>query len=132
MRSLARKTSMRKLLIFAAVSEGSLGLILLVYPPIVIRLLFNSEISGVGVLVSRVAGISLIALGVACWPDCNTLRAFFGMLAYGLLVMLYLVYLGVNGGVGILLWPAVAFHACLSVLLVLAWRKEQQDKAKSA
>ena len=109
---------MKELLTFAAISEGSLGLILLVYPPIVIRLLFNSEIAGAGVLMSRVAGISLIALGVACWPGRDVLRAFLGMLTYGLLVMSYLVYLGVNCGVGILLWPAVALHAGLSVLLV--------------
>ena len=69
---------MKKLLILAALSEALTGLILLVYPPIVIRLLFGSEISGAGVLMSRLAGMSLIALGMACWPDRNTLRAFFG------------------------------------------------------
>ncbi len=117
---------MKKLLILAAVGEALTGLILLVYPPIVIRLLFDSEIAGAGVVVSRIAGISLIALGVACWPDRNTLRAFFGMLTYNLLATLYLIYVGVNGGVGILLWPAVAAHAGLSVLLVRTWGKERQ------
>ncbi len=119
---------MKKLLTFAAVSEAATGLVLLVYPPIVIRLLFDSEITGAGVLMSRLAGISLIALGVACWPDSATLRAFYGMFTYSLLAMLYLVYVGVSGGVGILLWPAVAVHAGLSVLLVRAWWKEQPDK----
>jgi hypothetical protein len=114
---------MKKLLIVAAVGEALTGLILFVYPPVVIRLLFASEIAGAGVLMSRIAGISLMALGVACWPDRNTLRAFFGMLTYSLLAMLYLVYVGVNGGVGILLWPVVAAHAGLSVLLVRGWRK---------
>jgi hypothetical protein len=37
---------MKKLLIQLAVVEGLSGLILLVYPPIVIRLLFDSEIAG--------------------------------------------------------------------------------------
>lgn len=104
------------------------GLILLVYPPIVIRLLFDSEIAGAGVLMSRIAGISLIALGVACWPDRFTLRAFFGMLTYSLFAMLYLAYIGVNGGRGILLWPAVAVHAGLSILLAWAWWKEQRPQ----
>jgi hypothetical protein len=99
---------------------------LLVYPPIAIRLLFGSEIAGAGILMSRIAGISLIALGVACWPARNVLQAFFGMLTYSSLAMLYLVYVGVSGGSGILLWPAVAAHAGLSVLLVWAWRKERQ------
>jgi hypothetical protein len=108
------------------VSEALTGLILLVYPPIVIRLLFDSEIAGASVLMSRLAGMGLIALGVACWPDRNSLRAFFGMLTFSLLAALYLVYLGVIGGAGILLWPAVAVHAALSILLVWTWRKEQQ------
>jgi hypothetical protein len=116
---------MKRLLILAAVSEALTGLILLVYPPIVIRLLFASEIAGAGVSMSRLAGITLIALGVACWPDRNAQRAFFGMLTYSLLAMLYLVYVGGNGGVGILLWPAVAVHGGLALLLVSAWRKER-------
>jgi len=119
---------MKKLLILAAVSEALAGLILLAYPPIVIRLLFDSEIAGAGVLMSRIAGISLIALGVACWPDGNPLRAFLGMLIYSLLATLYLLYVGVNGGVGILLWPAFVAHVGLSVLLVRAWRKEQRPR----
>jgi len=117
---------MKKLLILAAVSEGLTGLILLVYPPIVTRLLFDSDVDGTGVLMSRLAGMSLIALGVACWPDQNTIRAFLGMLTFSVLAMLYLVYVGINGAAGILLWPAVAAHASLSVLLILAWRKGHQ------
>jgi len=117
---------MRKLLIFLAASEGLTGLILLVYPPIVIRLLFGTEIAGAGVFTSRLAAISLIALGVACWPDHDTLRGFRGMLTYGLLAMLYLVSVGMNGGAGILLWPAVAAHAAVSVLLVRTWWKERK------
>ena len=117
---------MKSLLILAAVSETLTGLILFVYPPVVIRLLFGSEIAGAGVLVCRIAGISLIALGAACWPEGKMVTAFLGMLTYGILAALYLVYVGVNGGAGILLWPAVTAHAGLSVLLVWAWRKERQ------
>jgi hypothetical protein len=36
----------------------------LVYPPIVVKLLLGAEISGVGVVMSRIAGMSLIALGL--------------------------------------------------------------------
>jgi hypothetical protein len=123
---------LKKLLILAAVSEGLTGLILLVYPPIVTRLLFDSDIAGVGVLMSRLAGISLIALGVACWPERNMLRALFGMLTFGLLAMLYLIYVGANGQAGILLWPAVLVHAGLSFLLVWAWWKGRQAMAANA
>lgn len=117
---------MKKLLTLAAAAEAMTGLILLLYPPIVIRLLFDSDITGAGVLMSRLAGISLIALGVACWPHHNVLRAFFGMLTFGLLAALFLVYVGVAGEAGILLWPAVAVHSGLSALLVRAWWKERQ------
>jgi len=119
---------MKKVLILAAVGEALTGLILLAYPPIVIRVLFDSQIAGAGILTSRIAGISLIALGVACWPDRNNLRAFYGMLTYSLLATLYLVYVGVSGEVGLLLWPAVAAHVGLSGLLFWAWWKSSSDR----
>ena len=58
----------KKVLALAAVAEAGTGLLLLAFPPIVVRLLFGAEISGVGVVMSRIAGIGLIGLGVACWP----------------------------------------------------------------
>jgi hypothetical protein len=122
---------MKKLLVLAAISEGSIGLILLVYPPIVIRLLFGAEIAGPSVWISRFAGIALIGLVVACWPDSNLARAFLGMSTYSTLAMLYLAYVGLNGGMGILLWPAVAVHVGLSVLLVRAWWNEGRILARS-
>jgi hypothetical protein len=123
---------MKKLLILAAASEALAGLILLVAPSIAIGLLFDSEIGGAGILMSRIAGISLIALGVACWPVPNPVRALIGMVTYSSLAMLYLAYLGINGRVGILLWPAVAAHSGLTVLLVLAWRKERRAPTANA
>ena len=60
---------MKNLLVLAAAGEAIAGLILLVYPPILVKLLFGAPIVGAGVVMSRIAGISLIALGLACWPD---------------------------------------------------------------
>ena len=97
----------------------------MVDPPIVIRLLFGSDIAGAGFSACRIAGISLIALAVACWPKGIMLRPVFGILTYNLLVTLYLAYVAANGVAGILLWPATALHAGLSALLVRAWRKER-------
>jgi hypothetical protein len=100
---------------------------LLIYPSIVVRLLFAAEIGGPGVLMSRIAGISLIALGIACWPVRVAARALSGMLTYSLLAMLYLIYLGLGGQwAGILLWPAVAVHAVLTILLARAWFNERK------
>ena len=99
---------------------------LLAYPPIAIRLLLGPEITSMSVLISRLTGIALIALAVACWPDRNLFRAFFGMLTYNALATLFLVYAGLIGASGILLWPAVALHAGLSILLIQAWRRERR------
>jgi hypothetical protein len=117
---------MKRLLMIAAVGEAVTGLMLLAYPAIVFRLLFGEEITDAGILISRVTGISLIALGVACWPDSNLLRAFYAMFSYSTAVMLYLVFAGIGGKGGIMLWPAVAAHAGLSFLLVLAWRNQRK------
>ena len=113
---------MKILLAFAALSEAVLGLALLLFPPIVIWLLLGAEIIGVGDVVSRFAGIALIGLGVACWPNDSARQALDGMLTYSVLATLLLVYVGVRGpSVGVLLWPAVVVHVILIVLLLRPW-----------
>ena len=104
-----------------------MGLALLAYPPIVIRLLFGAEITGVAILMSRFTGIALIGLGVACWPNGSAHQALHGMLTYGTLAALYLAYVGVRDqGVGVLLWPAVVVHVILVILLVGARSREKK------
>ena len=113
---------MNIVLAVAAASEAATGLALLAYPPIVVRLLLGAEIVGIGDVVGRFGGIGLIGLGVACWPSGSSLQALHGMLTYGTLATLYLAYVGVSGqGGGMLLWPAVAVHALLIILLLRAW-----------
>jgi hypothetical protein len=110
---------MRRVLVFAAVAEAATGLALALAPPLVGQLLLGVDLTGVAVPVARVAGLGLIGLGVACWPGPPIL----GMLFYSGTVTLILAWLGVAGGLGgILLWPAVALHAVLSVLLLRDWR----------
>ena len=105
---------MKWVLIIAAVGEAGTGLALLIVPSLVGRLLLGEELTGIAIPVARVAGIALIALGIACWP--GTPRV--GMLTYSAAVTLYLAYLGFAGGMnGILLWPAVVLHAILTALL---------------
>jgi hypothetical protein len=105
---------MKKALIFAAVAEVATGLALLIVPSLVGQLLLGGELTGVAIPVARVAGIALIALGIACWPGPPLV----GMLTYSAAVTLYLAYLGLTGGfAGVFLWPAVALHAVLSILL---------------
>ena len=120
--------AMKGLLGLAAVLEAATGLVLLVYPAIVVRLLFGAEIAGAGMVMSRIAGIGLVGLGIACWPSRDTRgRAGWplcGLRTYSSLVTLYLACLGIRGEwVGMLLWPAVAAHAVLTCLLARAWFK---------
>ena len=109
-----------KVLALAAAAEAGTGLLLLLWPAIVVRVLFGAEIVGVGVIMSRLAGIALIGLGVACWPGHDTRWPFYGMLTYTVLVMVYLLVVGKAGHAGVLLWRAVVAHAILAVLLLLA------------
>jgi hypothetical protein len=123
-----------KVLTFAAVMEVATGLILIVDPAVVVALLVGMEVSGVGTLVGRCFGITLLALGLACWPGPRpaegggpTLR---GMLVYNALIAFYLTFLGtVRHQGGLLLWPAVALHAVIAVLLVWTWRGERSRDA---
>jgi hypothetical protein len=122
---------MRAVLVLAAVGEATTGLALLIVPSLVGRLLLGEDLTGVAIPVARVAGIALIALGVACWPgsdaDNSPSRALRAMLCYSLFTTLYLAYLGIGGErVGRLLWSAVAIHAILTTLLVRAWLKEHR------
>jgi hypothetical protein len=120
---------MKKVLALAAVGEGATGLMLIVYPPIVVRLLCGAEVSGFGVIVSRFFGISLIALSVACWPAEGSAQPLYGMLTYSALATLYMFAIGIGGYVGILLWPAVVVHAILTGLLGGAWLKQRKSRA---
>jgi len=117
----------KKILTFTVFGEAALGLVLLVHPPIVVRLLFNAELAGSGVVMARVLGIALISMGVACRPGSGAAQAPWGMLTYSALVALYLACLGIDGEwVGYLLWPTVALHALLTFLLARAWRNGQR------
>ena len=110
---------MKQSLGLTAIIEAATGLALIIAPSLVGRLLFGAEFTGVAIPAARVTGIALLALGVACWPGST---AFCGMLTYSALVTLYLLYLAIGGEwVGPLLWPVVALHAILSVLLARAW-----------
>ena len=116
---------MKWVLALAAVSEAATGLALLIVPSLVGHLLLGEELIGVALPVARVAGIALIALGVACWPGPPLV----GMLTYSAVVTLYLAYLGLAGGLtGILLWPAVVLHVVLTALLTWASTRDQKMK----
>ncbi len=115
---------MKNALTFAAIGEAATGLALLVVPSLVGQLLLGEQLAGVAIPVARVAGIALVALGIACWPGPPLV----GMLVYGTLVTLYLAYLAFAGNLsGILLWPAVVFHAILTAFLARDVARMRRD-----
>jgi hypothetical protein len=108
---------MNNVLVLAAVGEVATGVALLLVPSLVGQLLLGAELTGVAMTVARVAGIALVALGVACWPGTPLV----GMLTYSAAVTLYLAYVGFTGGViGMLLWPTVFLHGIVTVFLTRA------------
>jgi hypothetical protein len=113
---------MNKPLAIAAIAEAATGGALIFAPSLVARLLLGADLTGVGLAVGRVAGFSLVAMGVACWPGAEAMRGkLCGMSTYGLLVTLYLAYLGLwTECSGPLLWPAILAHAVLTFLLIRA------------
>ena len=119
---------MRTVLVLAAVCEAATGVALLLVPSLVGQLLLGAGLTGVAVTVARVAGIALIALGVACWPGTPLV----GMLSYSAAVTVYLAYVGVAGGpTGMLLWPAVVVHVILTTLLAWVWRMSDATVRRS-
>jgi hypothetical protein len=115
---------MKRVLVFAAVSAAT-GLALLIVPSLVGRLLLGEGLTGIAIPVARVAGIALIALGVACWPGTPLV----GMLTYSAAVTVYPACIGFAGGLtGILLWPAVVLHVILTALLTRAATSDQETK----
>ena len=116
---------MKKVLTITALAEVGIGVGLIVVPSLVGRLLLGADLAGVANPLARVAGIALLALGVACFPGSTALC---GMLTYNLLATAYLLYLAVRGEwVGPLLWPAVGLHIILTFLLVGVWWKARKE-----
>jgi len=106
----------RKVLVFSAVAEVGTGLVLMLDPAILVRLLLGAELSGVAPVLARCFGVAVLALGLA--PALRTLGI------YNALIALFLAYLGASGqATGPLLWPVVALHAAVALLLIWTGRR---------
>ena len=80
----------------------------------------GAGVVGAGVAVARIAGMGLLAIGLACWPAREAAgrgSALLGMLTFSVLIALYLLRVGVVYGGGVLLWPAVAAYGVIALLL---------------
>jgi quinol-cytochrome oxidoreductase complex cytochrome b subunit len=89
-----------------------------------------------GVVVARVAGAALLALGVACWlarndeQSCAARGLITAMLLYNIAAVAVLGYAGIGVGLtGIGLWPAVVLHAAMTVWCFVCLRTKRVNVA---
>jgi hypothetical protein len=116
----------KSLLSVTGALEAATGLVLLVAPSVLVELLLGAAPgTPVGVTISRVAGVTLLALGVACWlaREDAAGRAAKGlvaaMLLYNVAVVAILVLAWTSLALfGIAFWPVVLAHAGLAAWCV--------------
>jgi hypothetical protein len=119
------------LLVVTALAEAGIGLLLLVVPWAPLALLLGvAEASPESILLARLLGAALFAIGVGCWlgrsdtlgPSQRGLIT--GALGYDAAVAALLVYARLSLNlVGIALWPAVVLHAMLAIWCVVCLSK---------
>jgi len=112
----------RYLVTAAAWLEIATGAGLLTVPHIPCQLLFAAGLEGAGVPLARLAGIGLIALGIACLPSTEEpLRsAVLGLFAYNLGTAILATWVGLATTLrGSLLWPAAVLHSVIAAALLV-------------
>jgi hypothetical protein len=122
---------MSRLLKLTGIIETVTGLGLVAMPSVVVRLLLGSPLdTSAAVMLGRVAGAALLALGVACWiaRDDTQSRATRGlvvaMLVYNIPATAVLAVAGIGLGLhGVVLWPAVVLHAAMGVWCIACLRR---------
>lgn len=116
------------LLVVTALVEAGAAVALLVAPELAIGLLLGSGLSSPSLLVvGRVTGAALMALGVASWlarrgPSRGPTAVVAGMLIYNLAVPILLLHAASLGMRGIALWPASILHAALAIWCIAGLR----------
>jgi len=107
------------------------GLALIVVPALAVSFVIGQPLSEPdGVVLGRIAGVVLLALGIACWLARNesqnraAISLIWVLLFYDVSVVLTLLFVHVRialGGIG--LWPAVALHSGLGVWSLVCLRE---------
>lgn len=92
-----------RLLGIAAAIEAATGLALLASPDLVARLLLGAEAGGTGAALGRFAGAALACLALWLFQPVAVACLLFAVFGAGLQ--------------GVLLWPAIAYHAAATMLL---------------
>jgi hypothetical protein len=112
----------RFVVVTAALLEIVVGAMLLVAYEVPSRLLFGATPEGAGIVLTRLAGIALIALGIACLPLAiaeSRRSAVLGLFIFNAGAAILLVWVGVATVLhGLLLWPGAGLHAIIAAALL--------------
>ena len=118
---------MKTLLVVKSAVELMAGLVLALFPSMVVSLLLGSSLEeSAGIVVCRIGGTALLTLGIACWlarNDSQSLAAtglVFALLFYDIAIVVTLIsaHFGFRlSGIG--LWPGVVLHAGLGLWSLL-------------
>ena len=103
----------------ASAIELVTGVTLLLLPAIVMQQLFSSPASDAGEQLTRLYGLALIGLGVACWGSPCPIPARRGLLVYNCSAAVLLIILGsqaLSGGAAV--WAGALIHVVLGVLMI--------------
>jgi hypothetical protein len=125
-------TNRKLLLLTTAFVEVATGLCLLVLPAVLLTILLGTEhATGDALFVGRIAGVAVLAIGIASWmarSDAFTpaqLGLLTGILIYDAAASMLLAFAGsVLEMNGVLLWPAVALHAILALWCLSCLRSD--------
>ena len=111
----------------SATIEVLAGIAMLFAPAFVIGLLLGDGLGSLGVVVTRILGIGLVALGISTWeaktlPVHNAGRI--GLCTYNFGVAALLSMAGIIGGMGgPLLWPVVGLHGLIGTAMIFAFSR---------
>ena len=126
---------MRNFHIVSAVIEVGTGLGMIVLPSLIAALLLGASVTtSLELVMARLGGVALLALGVACFLAAGDARSRAargladGMVLYDIGAVAILLYAALGLGLtGVLLWPAALLHVAMVVwgILLLARKPAQ-------
>ena len=111
------------LLVATAIIESATGVALLIAPSLVAQLLLGVPLpSAAALLVARIAGAALLAIGLSCWLEGRRAATapvgglVAGLLVYNGAVFALLVHAALAEGLrGVGTWPTCALHLLMAL-----------------